>query len=147
MIDPRTADLFQAIFRREGRSLLQYLGDAFPWTKSDELEHLCQLHGLVQEEREATATLGRFLSRNRIPLPYLGAYPQGYTALNFVSLESLVPRLIGAQRRSIAALESDLAQIHDPTARGTVEGYLEIKRRSLKILEAMLPHSAAPIPA
>jgi len=143
MIDPQTAAHLQALVRREGRSLLQYLGDAFPWTKSNEQEHLCQLHGLVQEERDGIAALAKFLGRNRIAPPYLGAYPMGFTTLNFVTLEYLIPRLLAAQRQGIAALESDLAQLHDPLPRGAVEGYLEIKRRHLKALEAMLPVAAA----
>jgi len=139
MIDPRTANLLQVIVRREGRSLLQYLGDAMLWARGGEQEHLCQLQGLVGEEREGNAALGRFLLRNRVPPPYLGAYPMGFTTLNFVTLESLIPRLLQAQRHSIAVLERDVTQIHDPSSRGTVEGFLEIKRRHEKALEAMLP--------
>jgi len=147
MIDPRTAKLLQAILRREGRSLLQYLGDAVPWVQGGDKEHLCQLQGIVLEDREGNAVLGRFLMRHRIPPPYLGAYPMGFTTLNFLSLESLIPRLIEAQRRTIAVLESDLAQIPDPQPRGAMEGFLEIKRRHLKVLEAMLPSSPAAVPA
>ena len=32
MIDPRTAGALQKIVGRESRSVLMYVGDAFPWT-------------------------------------------------------------------------------------------------------------------
>jgi hypothetical protein len=147
MIEPRTAELLQGIVRREGRSLLQYVADAVPWTKNAEHESLCQLQTLVQEDRDTNAALARFLFRNRIAPPYLGAYPMGFTTLNFVSLSSLLPRLIKEQRHSISALENDLAQIRDPQCRGVVEGILDVKRRHLKALEAMLPTAAAPLSA
>jgi hypothetical protein len=146
MIDARTAALLQAIFRREGRSLLQYLGEAYPWAKNEEKERLCRLHGMVHEDLETQAALGRYLQRNRIGCPYLGPYPQAFTTLNFVSLESLLPRLVEAQRHSIAALERDLAQIQEPTTRGVVEGLLEVKQRHLKELQAMQP-GAQPLTA
>jgi hypothetical protein len=139
MIDVHTAGLLQTIFRREGRSLLQYLGEARPWTKNDQKELLCRLHAIIHEDLEAQAALGRYLQRNRIGSPYLGPYPQAFTTLNFVSLDSLLPRLVESQRRSIAALEGDRTQIQEPTARGVVEGLLEVRGRHLKELQAMLP--------
>ena len=147
MIDARTAGLLQTVFRREARSLLQYIGDAFPWTTSGERAGLYQLQEIVHEEAEGHTGLARFLERNRVPLPYPGSYPMAFTTLNFVSLDSLIPRLIDAQKRGIAVLETDLSQIQDATCRGTVEGLLEIKRRHLKLLESMIPSRAAPVPA
>jgi hypothetical protein len=96
---------------------------------------------LIQEERDATAELARFLIRQRVTPPYLGAYPMSFTTLNFVSLDSLVPRLIQHQRRGIATLESELGQIRDPDSRALVDQLLEMKQRHLKVLEAV---SAAP---
>ena len=147
MIDARTASLMQGIIRREGRSLLQYLGDAFPWIKNGEQESLRQLHVLVQEERDAVAELARFLSRKRVAPPYLGAYPMGFTTLNFVSLESLIPRLVTSQEGCIANLERDLHQIQDPDAVVAVHRLLEIKKRHLKALEALAAPAKETIPA
>jgi hypothetical protein len=147
MIDARTAELLQALVRREGRTLLQYVADAFPWTRNAEHESLQQLQTLIQEDRDANSAVARFLLRNRVAPPYLGPYPMGFTTLNFVSLSNLIPRLIDEQRRSVSALERDLAQIHDPQCRGVVEGFLEVKRRHLKALEAMKPTAAAAVSA
>jgi hypothetical protein len=147
MIDPRTASLLQRMIRREGRSLLQYLGDAFPWIKSGEQESLRQLHVLVKEERDAVAELAKFLSRQRVAPPYLGAYPMGFTTLNFVTLESLLPRLVAFQQRCVANLESDLHQIQDPDAIIAVHRLLEVKKRHLKALEALAAPAKETIPA
>jgi hypothetical protein len=137
MIDSQTAAVLQGIIRREGRSLLQYVNHAFPWTRGGENERLGQLHMLVQEERDATAEVARCLIRNRVAPPYLGAYPMGFTTYNFVSLDSLVPRLLEYQRQAIANLEGELAHIHDPDARAVVQRLLETKQRHLKTLESL----------
>jgi hypothetical protein len=143
MIEARTAALLRVLVRREGRTLLQYVADALPWTRNAEHETLHQLQTLIEEDRDANSAVARFLLRNRVAPPYLGPYPMGFTSLNFVSLSNLIPRLINEQRRSVSALKSDLAQIHEPQSRGVIEGFLEVKRRHLKALEAMLPAAAA----
>jgi hypothetical protein len=137
MIDAQTAGLLQGIIRREGRSLLQYVGDAFPWTRSAEQDSLSQLQALIHEERDATAELARFLSRNRVSPPYLGAYPMGFTTLNFVAFDSLLPRLIEQQRRGLGVLEGEVPQIHDQESREALHHLVEVKQRHLKALEGM----------
>ena len=86
MIDPQTRDLLQAIARRESRSLLSYVGEAFPWVSADGGAALAKLQQIVAEDREATAALGRFLTRRRMSPPFTGAYPSGFTAFNFLAL-------------------------------------------------------------
>src|SRR5947208_2624977 len=113
MLDARTQTRLQAILRRESRSFLQYISDAFPWTTREEKNALAQLQTLIAEERSATAAFAKFLVRQRIPVPYLGSYPVAFTNLNFVSLDHLLPMLAAAERRSITELESDRASFTD----------------------------------
>ncbi len=134
MIDAKTQALLGDLVRREGRSLLQYVGDSFPWTTAADREALDRLRRLIGEEREATAALGKFLVRRRVPVPYLGAYPD-YTALNYIGLERLLPRLVAHQKDRITELERLLPEFADAESRAQAEKVLESKRRHLPLLE------------
>ena len=75
MIDPRTQALLQRVFRRESLSMLRYVGEAFPWTSAGGDAALRRLREIEAEDREATADLGLFLFRRRIPPSYTGSFP------------------------------------------------------------------------
>jgi hypothetical protein len=137
MIDPRTEAVLQEIVRRESRSVLSYVGDAFPWTTARESAALPRLSKLVAEERQAVAELALFLTRRHVTLPYLGSYPNAFTTINFIALDYLLPRLVDFEGQSIADLERDLARLTDPEARAKVEKLLEVKRRHLPILKSL----------
>ena len=62
MISSQDAAVLERILRREGRSLLQYLSEAFPWTRTGTGENLANLQQVICEERDAIAALGRFFS-------------------------------------------------------------------------------------
>jgi hypothetical protein len=137
------ADLLEAAVRREGRSLLQYVSEAYPWTTSAGDTTPDQVRQLAHEERDALAVLTRFLARRRHAVPYLGAFPMAFTTMNFVSLDYLVPRLAADGRRAIDALERDRAALTDAEAKAELDRFLDLKRRHLKALEALATAPAA----
>jgi hypothetical protein len=137
VIDRDTYLCLQDVIRREGRSFLQYADESFPWTTSADGTAVQTLRTLAVEEREATAALSRFLARNRLSPPYLGAYPSYFTCYNYMSVAKLVPLLVQHQQTSLAALERDLAGIHDADARLQVQQVVEMKQRHLKSLEIL----------
>jgi hypothetical protein len=137
VIDAHSQQVLQDLLRRESRSVLTYVAEAYPWTTWAEEKTLADLQQLIAAEREAVACLGRFLVRQRIPLPYLPPYPAHFTTINFLALEFLLPRLIEQERRSIADLERDLAALKDPAAKAEVEKLLTLKRRHLPRLEEL----------
>jgi hypothetical protein len=92
----------------------------------------------IHQEQEALTQLGRFLVRQRVPLPYLGSFPVGFTTINFLALDYLLPRLSAFEKTSIAELEGDLAALQDPLARPPVEKLLAVKKRNLEMLEALI---------
>ena len=130
--------VLQNIVRREGRSLLQYTSEAFPWTTAPERNTLDQLQMLITEERDAVAALSNFLAKRRITPPYLGAYPMTFTNMNYVSLEHLLPRLLEYQRQAIARLEQDRRQVIDPAVIESVDKILTMKREHLSKLEELV---------
>ncbi|HBI45118.1 MAG TPA: hypothetical protein DDY78_20005 [Planctomycetales bacterium] len=137
VIDLRTRTLLQQTFRRESLSLLRYIGEAFPWTVAAGDGALKRVSEIVAEDRGATEALGRFLFRRRIPPSFSGAYPSGFTTLNFLSLEYLLPRLVDTQRKALAELESDAAAVTDIDAKTELEKLLAVKRLHLTELEAL----------
>lgn len=137
MIDPHSQTLLQDILRRESRSALIYVAEAYPWTSSTQTKALNALQHLIAEEQEAIVCLGRFLVRQRIPLPYLPSYPSHFTTINFLSLDFILPRLIEDERQSIADLEKAVAALKSPSARAVVEKLLDLKRKHLPQLEEL----------
>jgi uncharacterized lipoprotein NlpE involved in copper resistance len=137
VIDAATHQILQTIIRRESRSLLQYVRESFPWADGDGREVLAALNRLIREEQQAAAMLGRFLVKHGMELPYLGTYPMSFTAVNYVSLEHLLPQLVQRQRAAVAELEADLARVMDAEARQQIETVLEMKQRHLTELDKL----------
>src|SRR4051812_9824155 len=99
MTDFQTLAFLQEVVRRESRSLLQYLRDAYPYAPGAEQAALSQLRQIADEEREATANLGSYLERRRHTVPYLGSFPASFTTMNFVSVDYLFPLLVTEAKR------------------------------------------------
>jgi hypothetical protein len=142
MPSPDAAVLETAI-RREGRSLLQYVSEAYPWTNSAGDTTPAKIRDLAREERDALAVLTRFLARRRHTVPYLGPFPMAFTTMNFVSLDYLLPRLVAEGRRTIEALGRQRAALTDADARAELDRILEVKRSHQKALEALTTAPAA----
>jgi hypothetical protein len=144
VIDERDSALLKDVLRRESRSFLHYVADSFPWATSNENDALGMLQKMIEEEREATAGLGRFLYRQRQTLPYLGAYPSHFTTLNYVALDYLLPKLVEEERVEIAGLERDLKELVDSEARTEIDNLLSIKRQHLQAIETFAGHAKTP---
>jgi hypothetical protein len=143
VIAAQDAVRLEAVIRREGRSLLQYLSEAFPWPKTSGDPTPGKVRDLAREERDAVGTLVRFLARRRHTVPYLGAFPMGFTSLNFIALDVALSRLVEDGHRAVAALEADRAALTDPEAQAELDKFLELKRRHVKALEALATAPAA----
>lgn len=133
-MDTTTAKILQDMVRKEGRSLLQYVSESFPWTTHKNHHALPVLFEVVREEQEGTAALVKLLLKNRLRPPYLGAYPMTFTTINYMSLDYLLPYLIDFEDRRIGALEKDLAVITEEEPRHLVQSLLEMKKRHLAAL-------------
>lgn len=142
-MDAVTQSQLQALFRREGRSLLHYVNEVFPWSRNGG-ERLTRLRALVDQEQAWLSELARYLQRNRITPALLDAYPVEFTSLNFLGLDHVLHLLIAAYRDALVQIEQDLAQLHDPAARQLVEKLLAMKRDHLRTLEEL---AALPQPA
>jgi hypothetical protein len=143
VIDPQNQAILQDVVRRETRSLLSYIGDAYPWTTSAGGAALGRLRQVVREDQEAVTALGRYVVRQRVPMPLLGSFPSHFTSYNFVGLGFLLPRLLEDQKSLTALLETDLKRVGHAEGSAALEALLLVKRRHL----AELGELAAPQPA
>jgi hypothetical protein len=137
MIDTRTQALLQDLVRRASRSMLQYVGEAYPWAPNTDGDLLAKVQAVIREEEEAIESLATFLRKKRIPLGYLGSYPQNFTNLNYVTLDYLMPRILDWQRKWVAVLEKDASLIKDAEADAEVFKLVATARRHLDELQKL----------
>jgi rubrerythrin len=145
VMNPANVALVQDIVRRESLSLLNYVGDAFPWTTSAGSAKLARLQDVVRAHREAVAEAGQFLTKKRTPVGYIGSYPANFTAINFLSLDYILPRLAAAEANGVARLEREAASLTDPEAVAMVQHLLSVKRDHLKTLEGLAAEHEKPL--
>jgi hypothetical protein len=131
------------LVRRESRSLLQYIRESYPWSQTKDAQTRAKVIAAAESEGEMLSQLGRLLQKRHIPMPGLGAYPTSFTSMNYVSLSFLIPRLIAAQRQSLADLENDARQVQDEPFRELLRAFHELKRRHLAELETLITPSKA----
>lgn len=141
MIDAATTAAAWDAIRRECISLLQYLEDAFPYTPPEEQGVWNELHRLVAEQRDAIKALIQLLTRHHVRPPYVGSFPEPFTALNFVSLDFLLPRLVEDTEKSLAVLTADLGRLTAPPP--ALENLLALKRRHLDTLKGLAARQPA----
>ncbi len=139
-----TVALLQEIVRRESLSMLTYVGEAFPWTPPREADTLARVKQLVAEHNEVVTGLGRYLTSLRHPLTFLGSFPSSFTTINFLSLSYILGQLVVAERTGIAALERDLAALHDKDAHTRLEHLLHVKKKHLETLEFLAASHTTP---
>ena len=137
-MDAASLAVLTDLYLREGRSLLLYLRDAFPWTTPEHRPVLAVIEELAREEDKALGNVVRFLVRRHVMPPPLGVYPEPYTDLNFLSLDRLLPALIADQKERVRHLEATVPLVPDETARDLVRSFLEMKLRHVLKLDGAL---------
>jgi hypothetical protein len=148
-MDAPTAALLQEVVRRERLSLLTYVGDAFPWTARGGNAALAQLRQIIAENDRAVTVLGRILERRRVPLTFIGSFPSGFTAINFLALSHILARVTESEGNSLPLLEAETPRVTDPEVRAALDQFLTGKRDRLARLRALAPAApaSAPTPA
>jgi len=134
---PADAQSLQETFRREYRSLLQYVSGAAPFARGADIALRDSVLRIAGEEERALEAFGEFLDENRVTLPYLGSFPMDFMDLNFVTIRHLLPKLLKEQKKDLVVLETEASVHTDSIARGAVERLVELHRRHLKELESL----------
>jgi hypothetical protein len=131
MIDPKSQLLLQEMFRRENRSFLQYIDQADPWVGHGDRPIFDKLRQLAADERETLEAFANWLDAEKVPLPYLGAFPINFTSFNFVAIRKIIKPLIAEQSRELAALEADARLVSNEIAKHQVEALIKLNRQHL----------------
>jgi hypothetical protein len=136
-------EFMHGLVRKEARSLLQYIGESFPWAAPDRQKALHTVLELAKHEANQVERLIRWCNKSKLGNPALGAYPQSFMGINFASLEFLLPLLVEDQKRRIADLEWALLSV--PTgAEGMVRDLIVTKKKHLEKMESLaVPASAS----
>jgi len=145
VIDAQVAHLIERQILRDGRSLLEYVEEAFPYTPATAEERRHRIDGLARDEQQAVGTLIRFLQKEHVTPPLLAAFPSRYTTINFVSLDHLLPAVVEQQQQGVTELEKALHHLPESEGRHVLWEYLEAKRRRLQALEGDRQEQPTPI--
>lgn len=87
-----------------GRSLLQFIGEVSPWSPQSATQTRDVIARLVAEQRSHVESLAALLVQRGCHVDY-GVYPAEFTDLHFLSLKSLIPRVISSQLSLVNELD------------------------------------------
>jgi hypothetical protein len=134
VIDRQGLQLIARQIIRDGRSLLQYVGEAYPYAPHQAEPAVHRLMALAKDQNAAVGRLVRYLQRHHATPPLLGSFPTEFTSTNFVALMHLLPPLQKDEERGIAELERSLATLPIAEIHALLADYLQSKRRALETL-------------
>lgn len=104
------------------RSLLQYVGECWPWTSDlDGQELRAGLQALVITQKQDVARLVDILTDAGWVIDY-GTYPTEFTDLHYVSLAYLLKQLLTQQTLLISSLESLVSASEADSVRELLQG-------------------------
>jgi hypothetical protein len=122
-----------------GRSLLQYVGESWPWSASGAEETRHTLQRLVDEQRESVAALVRLLV-DRGEIIDFGTYPTEYTSLHYVAVDFLLDKLVQNQEMVVRASDSLAREAaNDPDTAETLRDIAARARKHLDELRRLVP--------
>jgi hypothetical protein len=121
-----------------GRSLLQYAGEAWPWTAAFDSGAARQvIEQLGAEQRKSVEQIAKLLQERHHTVDF-GVYPDEYTSLHYVSQRYMLDQLIVNERSLVEecdALARECRQ--DPEAASLIESIREREQRALSELRKL----------
>ena len=122
-----------------GRSLLQFVGEVSPWTPANAAATRDAVARLVSRQQRDITRLTDLLVERGCPIDF-GMYPADFTErnLHFLSLKSLLPRVIASQEALVAELdEAAHTCIDDPEAVTILGEVLSAERAGTEELKTL----------
>ncbi len=90
-----------------GRSLLQYVGECWPWSAADAQDEQRIIRELMQRQQNHIVWLTDLLAARRTPIDF-GTFPTEYTDLHYVALGFLLDQLVTAQEMLVDGVDDTL---------------------------------------
>jgi len=132
-------DLLHRLFGRMYRSLLQYVGESWPWSpaQKETAEHAF-LHELLAAQMVDVRDLADFLVAHRVPL-FPDQYPVKFTDLQYLSLEHLVREVLADQQELLGDLDAGAKALATfPEAAELVKSIAESERKLVERLKSFV---------
>lgn len=117
-----------------GRSLLQYVGESWPWVEPGHEQTRQMLDQLATEQRESAAALAHLLDARNETIDF-GTYPTEFTSLHYVAVDFLLDKLVQNQDAIVRACEELAREAEDDPDAG--EMLREIAAREQRHLDEL----------
>ena len=126
--------ILEGTFRRECRSLAQYLSEGWPWSESQQRPAQELVQTIQADERRWAEQLAELIER-RGGVPRPGNYPTEFTDTHFLALEFMLGRLERALSRTLLELKQDLDRLNDDAeVKELLERMIERKRGQIEAI-------------
>jgi DNA-binding ferritin-like protein len=112
MTASRHIDALNDLLIEMGRSLLQYVGECWPWTGDEHADIHKKLSELIARQQENVTTLATELHSHRTDVD-LGTYPTEHTDLHYVGVDFLIDHLVANQEHVVATVQETAEAVAD----------------------------------
>lgn len=137
MSDQASLQILSGLLNQVRYSLLQYIGESWPWSGKADQARLEAFTGLVRRQQFSAERLASLLLERRAVVPGSN-YPKDCSELHFVTLDFAKKRLIANAEAVIAALKSATSQLTDDAeALRLVEQLTSDEQQTLDSLKAL----------
>ena len=93
-----------ALLETLARSLLQYVGESWPWSENENSSEAVQVRDIIARQQQDIAQLAELLDRRHWPIDF-GQYPAEYTDLHYLALDFLLSQLAVSARDAAGEVE------------------------------------------
>lgn len=137
MSDQASLQILSDLLNRVRYSLLQYIGESWPWTDKEEQSRHEAFVGLVRRQQFSAERLASLLLDRRAVV--LGAnYPKDSSELHFVTLDFAKNRMIENASSVVAAFKAAASELgEDPEALRLVEQLTSDEEQTLEGLKTL----------
>ena len=137
MSDQASLQILSDLLNQVRYSLLQYIGESWPWSGKDDQMRLDVFVGLVRRQQFSAERLASLLIDRRAVVPGSN-YPQDCSELHFVTLDYAKTRLVENASAIVGALKNATSQLtDDPEALRLVEQLTSDEERTLDGLKTL----------
>lgn len=141
MIEANIITVLNRLLAIQCYSLVNYLGEAPPWTHPGNEELTEATCAIVADHEHYSQRLADAIEERGGSLN-AGSYPITFTSLNDLALDYLLARLIASQQHAIQVIERCVADlVDDSLARSLASEVLGSERAHLDILKEFLPQT------
>lgn len=137
-MDADSVTLLHRATAKGGRSLLQYVSEACPWTTDQTKGEFKEILAFANEERDAVSKMMRYLQKQHQRRVVFGSYPSHYTTMNYVTIDHLLPKLVADTESQIAELDKASQSDSNSEVHAMIRSFVQVKRRHLAALKMMM---------